>query len=341
MSIERPDVVVITGPTASGKSDLAVEAALAFDGEIVNADSVQIYRGFDIGSAKPSEETLRIVPHHLYSVLDPACPCNAGWFVDTARRVIDEICARGKLPIIAGGTGLYLTALLGGLVKVPQIAEEARAAVTRVEAEAGSLNQRAEDHLYSWLAALDPSGAAQLHKNDLVRVRRALMVRLTTGSSLFQLQASHCHAERPYRALVFILSFSDRETLYRLIDERVHHMIEQGLVDEVKNLSRAYPLFSPAFDAIGYRHAGLFLRGELSRDEMMQRLKRDTRRFAKRQMTWWRNQPLRLGWRDTTTSVEIGTPGNPEAVRTVIDCFLRRKTVFDANDIMFFRMEIN
>lgn len=265
--------------------------------EIVNADSVQVYRGFDIGSAKPSAAELSEVPHHLISVVEPNDSFDAGKFRELAHRAIDDIHQRGLVPIISGGTGLYLRALLGGLVDV----EISQSAVEEVQNRADCLRAAGkgepeiEIELREWLAKLEPDVSPGSLPSDPQRVRRALHVVLSTGASLSRLQQEHKHGDRRFRALIFCL-LPEREQLYQRIDRRVDQMVEAGFVDEVRSLAQRYPTSCKPFGAIGYRHLAAVVSGELALDEAIELLKRDTRRYSKRQLTWWRHQPRNLGW---------------------------------------------
>jgi tRNA dimethylallyltransferase len=267
------------------------------DAEIVNADSVQVYRGFDIGASKPSEEDFKFVPHHMYSMIEPDDPFDAGAFVSCARKVIGEILGRGKLPLVVGGTGLYIRSLLCGLMPVEVPTEVKGFFASKIEELecAAASEEEFCIRLHSWLRDLDPESAKRISQSDLQRTKRAILVCLAANRSFAQMQVEHGHRERKYRALVVVL-LPERNDLYRAAELRAEQMLEGGLIEEVKTLREQYPLNSRAFDAIGYRHVGLFLDGELGYPEMLELLKRDTRRFAKRQITWWRNQPNTLGW---------------------------------------------
>lgn len=297
MNDERPKIAVITGPTACGKSLCALSVARLVDAEIVNADSVQVYRGFDIGASKPSEEDLTLVPHHLYSIIEPDEPFDAGAFLRCANKVIGEILERGKLPLVVGGTGLYIRSLLCGLMPVDIPTEVKDFFASKIEELKCSADSKEEFciRLHGWLRELDPESAKRISQSDLQRTKRAILVCLAAKKSFAQMQVEHGNRERKYRALVVAL-LPERNDLYRAAELRAERMLEDGLIEEVKTLRKQYPLNSRAFNAIGYRHVGLFLDGELGYPEMLELLKRDTRRFAKRQITWWRNQPNTLGW---------------------------------------------
>lgn len=273
-------VLIISGPTASGKSALAVNLAKQFEGEVINADSVQVYRHFDIGSGKITGEEMAGVPHHLLSVLEPDEPFDAKQFSDMARALISEIANRGKLPIVVGGTGLYVRSLLHGLV--------ATAGEDGVEVTGST------DELYRELGEIDPGSAARVNRNDRVRIIRALKVALSSGSSLAELQHTHGNKELFCPAMVLVVA-PEREVLYQAIDRRVEQMLAAGLVSETRAILERWGEVRP-LGAIGYEQVLDYLKGELSEAELLPEIQRETRRYAKRQLTWWRNQPQALGW---------------------------------------------
>ncbi len=323
MDKSPPSILVITGPTACGKSKLSLELAERLGGQIVNADSVQVYRDFNIGSSMPEPEELARVPHHLFSVLNPQEVCSAGTFVKMAQDKLACLQAKGILPIVVGGTGLYLRSLLCGLAPVENISSDAKEQLAAREQQLrdkGVGKKEVSEALHQWLGEIDPQTAKKILPGDSVRIRRSLLVKLSSGKSLGELQKAHAHRTQDYRALI-LLMLPERELLYRAIEERVDSMLSRGLIEEVIKLRKMYPLNSHPFGAIGYRHVSLFLDGcacnlltsdsevnwpETDYREMVALLKRDTRRFAKRQMTWWRNQPAKLGW--TVLPESIGLP---------------------------------
>ena len=292
----RRRIVAITGPTASGKSALGLRLAEELGGEIINADSVQVYRELDIGSAKPGHKELARVKHHLISVLDPSEQCDAGRFAELADTAIAALSA---LPIVVGGSGLYLQALLNGLVPVVRGGSEVRERIERVFSEGGTLQ------LHSWLSELDELTAAGINPHDVSRVRRALEVILEQGLSLRELQQSHQRGTPRYDALVICL-LPQREKLYTAINRRVDEMVSAGLIEEVSAIVTRYGSPPTACLAIGYRQTCAYLAGEIDMATMVELIKRDTRRFAKRQLTWWRHQPERLGW----TQVDVESQRN-------------------------------
>ncbi|NTV51040.1 MAG: tRNA (adenosine(37)-N6)-dimethylallyltransferase MiaA [Geobacteraceae bacterium] len=278
-------ILVICGPTASGKSELALRLAHNLGAEIVNADSMQIYRGLDIGTAKPSSEHQAEIRHHLIDVIDPDQQFSAADFSDAADAAIREITSRGKRVIVAGGTGLYIRALLGGLVDSPSGAGEIRQAL---QDEAGILGNEA---MLEKLRQVDPEMAAGLHPNNLVRIVRALEVHRLTGIPLSRYQKEHAFATRRYDSLQIGISV-ERGLLYERIEERVEQMLAGGLLREVDALlANGFGRELKSMRSIGYKESTAHLCGELSADEMARLIKRDTRHYAKRQMTWFKADP--------------------------------------------------
>lgn len=277
-----PAIVVIAGPTASGKSALAMAIAEQLGGEIVNADSVAVYRGFDIGSAKPSLADRARLPHHLVDARDPSDTWSAADFVRDADEAIVAIAARGRLPIVVGGTGLYLRSLLHGLADGVAAQPELRAALT-AEIEAVGI-----ETLYARLSDRDPEAAATMHHRDTVRIIRALEVIEVTGRKRSEQHAEHGLQEERYRHLSLVVA-GPRDDLHRRIGLRTQAMIEAGLVQEVEALlaSGIPPTVRP-FGAIGYRHVLELLDGRLDEADWVETLARDTRHFARRQFTWFR-----------------------------------------------------
>lgn len=282
MEPKAPVLVIVLGPTAVGKSRVAVDLALRFGGEIVSGDSIQVYRGFDIGADKPGPEARRGVPHHLIDIVEPDVQYTAADFVRDALAAARGIAARGRLPIVAGGTGLYLKALVDGLFPGPGRDAAVRDAL---ESEA---RERGLGSLFRRLEAADPEYARKIRGQDRVRIIRALEVLETTGRPI----SAHFRETRSPvgdRTVLRLGLKLERERLCRRIDERVERMFARGLVDEVRELlERGVPASAPPFRALGYNHVLRLLRGEIGRDEAVALTKTDTRRYAKRQMTWFR-----------------------------------------------------
>jgi tRNA dimethylallyltransferase len=281
-SLPLDKIVVVCGPTASGKSELALRLAKGLDAEIVNADSMQIYRGLDIGTAKPSLEQQASVRHHLIDVADPEQLFSAADFADAADKTIKDIISRGKRVIIAGGTGLYIRALIHGLADLPSGGGEHRAAL-QLEAE-----RRGKEAMLEKLRIIDPVIAAGLHPNNLVRILRALEVYLMTGVPLSRYQKEHGFSASRYSVCQIGITV-DRRLLYDRIDERVEQMMDSGLLAEVEGLlASGYGRDLKPMRSIGYKEAAAHLSGELSREEAVRLIKRDTRHYAKRQLTWFK-----------------------------------------------------
>lgn len=284
---QLPAVVVVVGPTASGKSALAVKLAEEFDGEVINADSMQVYRGMDIGTAKPSAEFLQRVPHHLVGIVAPDVNFTAADFQQEARRVIGEIRLRQRLPIVVGGTGLYIRALLGGLAESPGGDEAYRAELSAFADREGNLV------LLERLRMVDPETAARLHVNDRLRIIRALEVHQQSGRPFSEYQSGF--AEAWCTPLKFGINV-ERGELYRRINARVECMLAAGLVEEVQSLlSAGYGRDLKALRAIGYKEICSYLAGELSLAQAIDLIKRDTRHYAKRQLTWFKRE-AEINW---------------------------------------------
>jgi len=279
-------IPAIVGPTASGKSDLGIELAIALGGEIVNLDSVQVYRGIEVATAKVPLEERRGVPHHLIDIVEPTTNFTAGAWARAAVVTIGEIESRGHVAILVGGSGFYLRALTEGLFEGPDVEPALR---DRLKARA---ERRGPGRMHRLLERLDPETAKRLPPNDLARVIRALEVRLTAGTPL-----STLHRERPLsppsldiarRVRVLALA-PPRDTLYARIDRRADRMFVEGLVDEVRRLLEAgVPRDAKAFGAHGYRRVVEYLFGERDLASTVEQTKLDTRHYAKRQLTWWR-----------------------------------------------------
>jgi tRNA dimethylallyltransferase len=278
-------LIVVVGPTAAGKSGLAVRLALEQGGEVVSADSQQVYRGFDLGTAKPTREEQRGVPHHLIDVADPTEAFSAARFVSLADEAVAAIRRRGRRVIVAGGTGLYVRALLRGLFDAPPPDAAIRAAHTRRWAAD-------PDELRAELAATDPEAAARIHPRDFVRISRALEVREQTGLTISELQRRHAFAQVRHPAVLLGLA-PPRDELRRRIEARVEAMLEAGWLEEVRGLCAAGHGESRAMGSLGYRH----LRDHLARPEALplaeavRQIKRDTWRFARRQLNWFSSEP--------------------------------------------------
>ncbi len=284
-----------------GKSALAIQLALQFDGEIVNADSRQVYRSMDIGTAKPSRSARAKVPHHLIDILQPDQEFNLALFLEMARRAVRDIHGRGRLPIVAGGTGQYVWALVEGW-QVPRVPPSAS---LREELEVVAAS-RGSEALHQMLSEADPRAASRIDPRNVRRVVRALEVYRSTGVPT----AAGQHLPE-YRSLIIGLTM-DRRALYSRIDRRVEEMMEAGLVGETRELmSMGYSSELPCMSSIGYREAALHLTGEITLEEASRRIKYGTHRLARRQYAWFRHQDPRVRW------LEAGPDAHPHAVSMV------------------------
>jgi tRNA dimethylallyltransferase len=275
-------VIVIAGPTASGKTLFSVDLALSLGGEIVNADSMQVYRGMDVGTAKPTHEEQRGVPHHLLDVVDPDEDFNAAIYSSMALPVINDIVQRGKSCFVVGGTGLYIRSLLGGLLECPPADMLFRASLQQECAASGS------ESLHERLRRMDPESAGKIHPNDSVRIIRALEIIHLTNSLPSDLSRKHGFGDDTLRSLKFCLKV-DRKELYDRINKRSVTMVESGLAEETERLLlKGYSPDLKPMKAIGYRHMIKYLNGGCSLKEAINGMQGDTRRYAKRQLTWFR-----------------------------------------------------
>ncbi len=288
-----PPAIALMGPTASGKTRLAIELALALDGEVISVDSALVYRGMDIGTAKPDREERRGVPHHLIDILDPAEAYSTGRFREDALALMHEITGRGKLPILAGGTMLYFNALFHGLSDLPSADPEIR---RQLDEEAGV---RGWPALHAELARVDPDAAARIHPNDPQRIHRALEVYRITGVPLTVLCAEAKAPPPPFDLAKLVVAPADRAALHERIRRRFLAMIERGLVEEVRTLYERGDLHAelPSIRAVGYRQVWAYLAGEYGWDTMAERGVIATRQFAKRQFTWLRREETALRYR--------------------------------------------
>jgi tRNA dimethylallyltransferase len=301
---ENQRLVVLAGPTGSGKTELALRLAGDFKGEIVNCDSIQLYRYFDIGSAKLPLQDRRGVPHHLIDILNPDEVFTAGEFARIARPILRDIAARGNLPIVTGGTGFYVRALLDGLAPGPQRDEPLR---LRLQAR----ETRKTGSLHRILCRFDPAVASRIHPNDTPKVIRVLEICIQTRRPATEVFAAGRDPLQGFDVLKLAL-FPDRERLYHRLEARMEAMFEGGLIEETASiLARGFSPDCKPFESIGYKQAVQVLKGELSPRDALFHAKRDTRRYAKRQMTWFRQEP----------GVEIfpGFGGDPDLIAKAQD----------------------
>jgi len=281
-----PPLLVLVGPTAVGKTALSLQLAQQFDGEIISADSRLFYRGMDIGTAKPTPAERALIPHHLIDIADPDETMTLGAYQDMAYAVIEGIQASGRLPILVGGTGQYVQAVVEGW-GIPRVPPQPPLRAT--------LKKQGSPELARWLAVLDPAAAERLDPRNVRRVIRALEVTLVSGRPISELQEKH---PPPYDILMVGLT-SDRETLYQRIDRRVDRMMANGLLSEVEALlSAGYSPRLPAMSGLGYRQLAAYLAGEMTLDGAVERIKFETHRFVRQQYTWFRPDNTRIHWFD-------------------------------------------
>jgi len=277
----KPRLIVIVGPTSVGKTELAIQLAREWGGQIISADSMQVYRFMDIGTAKPTAEERSLVAHHLIDVVNPDEQFNAAIFIEMAQKIIRELHNQRKPIFVVGGTGLYVKALLGGLFHGPDSDERLRK-IYRQE-----LTQFGKEYLYKKLKEKDEQAAAQIEKNDIVRIIRALEVLELSGESIVKKQKAHRFDDRLYECTKVGLTM-ERSRLYERIDQRTEKMIKDGYVEEVRTLlSMGYSETLKPMQSLGYKHIVKYIKGSYNLEDALRIIKRDTRHFAKRQMTWF------------------------------------------------------
>jgi tRNA dimethylallyltransferase len=299
-----PTVIVIAGPTASGKTALALHLAQHVPAEIISADSRQIYKHLNIGTAKPAPRELEMVPHHFIDALEPDRKFNAGDFQEQGRKVIAEILERKKLPVIVGGTGLYVQAVIDGFFEQPEISGEVREQLEK------RLTREGQEALYKELQSVDPESAAAMDPTKYRRVIRALEVFYETGTPISEFHRQH-DVKKIYDAKYFGLNW-ERSKLYERINCRVDKMLANGFLDEVKQLRKmGFDDRFQSLQTVGYKEAYAFLRNEIPKERMIELMKQNTRRFAKRQMTWFRREQ-RITWFDIAGEDQI--PGIAETI---------------------------
>jgi tRNA dimethylallyltransferase len=291
-------LLVIAGPTATAKTAAAIDVARRFDGELIGADSVQVYRGFDIGSAKPTADELGGVAHHLLDVLDPDQDVDAVAYAKLADEAIRGIRDRGRLPVVVGGTGLWIRALVRGLVDVPPVDPDVRQRLERAAAKKGA------PALHARLAEVDPMSAEAVHPNDALRIVRALEVYEQTGTPLGTLRAAHRLGEPRYRALFVVLDMP-RAAHDAVIESRVERMLAAGWIDEVRSLRGRWGDDIRPLGSVGYRDVLAHVRDEIPLEETVRQIRRSTRVYARRQRTWFKGEPG-VSWR--SESAELRDP---------------------------------
>ena len=281
--MDKPGVIAVVGPTASGKTALGVKLALALSGEVVSGDSMQVYTGMDIATAKPTEEEMQGVPHHMIGYVSPHEKYSAARYVADASACIADILSRSRLPIVVGGTGLYIDSLLQGIEfgEMPDSAEIRERLYARLE------NEGAEA-LIAEVRAVDPATAEQLHENNAKRIVRALEIYYLTGKTVTEQKLNSRPKEPPYDAFYIFINYADRNKLYDRIDRRVDEMLQRGLLDETRRFARdVLSTDATAAQAIGYKELMPYINGEKELEECVFSLKTATRHYAKRQITWF------------------------------------------------------
>ena len=278
----KPTVIVICGPTASGKTALSIELAKKINGEIVSADSMQVYKDMDIGSAKVTAEEMQGIKHYLIDIKRPDERYSVADYKHDAKVAIEEIINKGKVPIVVGGTGLYIDSLIYEIeYQDIKIDEEYRKELEKIKDEKGL------EVLYNMAIKIDPEAMQKISPNDYKRITRVLEIYKATGKTKTQQEAESRLKETPYDYKIFAINY-EREKLYERINKRVDIMIENGLIDEVKNLIENYSEFPTAMQGLGYKEVKEYLDGILSKEEMIEKIKQESRRYAKRQFTWFR-----------------------------------------------------
>lgn len=295
---EKIPLLVICGPTASGKTAVGVRLAEIYGGEIVSADSMQIYKGLAVSTAKPTVEEMRGIPHHMMDFLEPDEEFSVADYVRGARKCIEDIRGRGKLPIVVGGTGLYINSLVDN-ISFDHI-ESDDSLRKSLEEEAAEMGK---DYMYEKLKKLDPEAAEKIHPNNLIRVIRAIEMYMLSGRTGEENRRESRRNESPYKLCMIGLTCFDRQLLYDRINARVDNMLENGLVEEVR---RIYTDHKPktAFNAIGYKELLPYFEGACTLSEAVETIKQETRRYAKRQLTWFRRD-VRIIWVDTSKCEQI------------------------------------
>lgn len=293
----KPKVIVIVGPTASGKSDCAIELAKRIDGEIVSADSMQIYKEMNIGTAKVTNEEMSGVKHYMINIVNPDEDFNVAMYKKMAEEALEEIASKGKTPIVVGGTGLYINTLVNGI----EFSEIDKDEEYRKELEK-KVSVEGIDGIYEELKSVDPEAANIIDKNNVRRVIRALEIYKVTGKTKTELDKESIK-ETKFDFLMYGIK-TDREELYNRINKRIDYMMEQGLVSEVEELNKKYKMSKTALQGLGYKEVIEYINGNCNYDEMIEKLKMETRRYAKRQITWFKRDE-RITWVPKEKMVDV------------------------------------
>ena len=303
----RPKIVVVAGPTASGKSNLALNLAQEFKGELICSDSMQVYRQMDIGTAKPTLKEQKLVQHHQLDLINPDEHYSAGQYERDTSRIIKQIQERSHLPIVVGGTGLYYRALMYGISNIPEIPESLRKEVLSWQEEHGT------SYCWKQLQKHDPQGADRLHQNDTARILRNLEVVLATGTTLSTFQLQQPFGEARYQFLAVALEW-ERQVLYERINQRTRKMLEFGWIAEVESLLSRYSPDLKPLQAIGYREIVQYLQNKLEWEPLLQEIQKRTRQYAKRQMTWFSRE----------AEIEWYQPDNDASILAKIKVYLEK-----------------
>lgn len=300
-------IIVVAGPTASGKTNLAIQLALEFDGELICSDSMQVFRKFDIGTSKPTLLEQQLVPHHQLDLIDPNENYSAGKYEHDTSLIIKQIQQRGHLPILVGGTGLYYRALMYGISNIPDIPHSIHQDILNLQEKHGT------PYCWEQLKKIDPKTANRLHANDKSRIMRSLEVFLSTGISIVDFQERQPFNKARYPALVIAYHW-ERDMLYDRINQRTQKMLESGWIKETQELLESYSSDLKPFQSIGYREIVKFLRNDLECEQMVIEIQQRTRQFAKRQMTWFKKE----------SKVEWHQSGDEKAIFDKIKVFLEK-----------------
>ncbi len=288
---QKEQVIVICGPTASGKTGLSIELAKKINGEIVSADSMQIYKGMNIGTAKPTPEEMQGIKHYLIDFISPDERYSVADYKKDAKKAIKEIIDKGKTPIVVGGTGLYVDSLIYE-IEYPEIEfdEEYRKELEK------KVDEKGLEYVYEKAKEIDPQAIEKISKNDAKRILRILEIYHATGKNKTEQEIESRKKEVEYDYKVYAINW-DRETLYERINKRVDNMIEQGLIEEVEKISKKYNKFPTAMQGLGYKEVVEYLKGNCTKEEMIEKIKKETRHYAKRQLTWFRKNKQTI-WLD-------------------------------------------
>lgn len=292
--------VIICGPTAAGKTSLAIEISKKIGGEVINADSRQIYRFMDIGTGKPAPEERKEVPHHLIDLINPDERFDAGRFIEMADRAYDEIVKRERFPVVVGGTGLYIRAFEKGLIPSPPIPQEIKEEILRIKEEKGA------GYLYEELKKVDPETASRVAPGDFPRIERALSYYLATGQKISEIRKKHGFKENRYETLKIYIE-PPRDVLYQSIKKRIYDMIKRGWIEETERLlNMGYDENSPGFTSVGYREIARFIRGEVNMESAIASIYKKTKDYARRQIFWFRKEnSLKIDAPDVSRVLEV------------------------------------